>query len=183
MRVFVPILLAGVTLFAGCAATETDSNTSEPGLLSWMWNNPLNPYRHEDQRPKDKKERVSVDLRGLVAQVAIQPVTPKLSEDRVITVTVRIQNKGKRRAQLVFSTTQRVEAVIKDKAGRVIERWSEDHRFENEPGIVAINSGERAEYNLSVATREMAAGEKYTVEASVFGHEALHGSAVVTPVK
>jgi hypothetical protein len=187
MRVFVPILLAGVSLLAGCATTETGSTTSEPGLFSWMWNASykINPFasRPAQQTKENEPERGGVNLKTLAMQVVVTPTAPKLSEDRVITVSIRISNKAKHRAQLAFSTSQRVEALIKDKSGRIIERWSEDHRFEQEPGVVSINPGERAEYNLSVATREMAVGEKYTVEAYVFGHEGLHGSAVVTPQK
>jgi hypothetical protein len=85
-------------------------------------------------------------------------------------------------AQLHFPTSQRVDAVVKNTAGKVVEHWADDHRFENEPGIVAINPGERLEYHLNVATRELSAGSEFTVEGFFPNYEPLRASAKVVPV-
>jgi Intracellular proteinase inhibitor len=121
--------------------------------------------------------------RDEAAQVTVDPAAPKLGEQRQMNVILRVTNKGKRLAQLEFPTAQRVDGIIRDKLGNVIERWSEDHSFEKEPGVVSINPGERVEFTMSIATREMTAGETYTVEAFLLEHETLRGSAHVTPAR
>lgn len=185
MRVILPLLLSSLALLAGCSSgSDSDTTADEPGLLGRMWESTqkLNPLRGNMQ-PREPKERKTLNLRSLHAQMTVEPTAPKLSEQRQITVTLRVTNKGKRLAQLEFPTSQRVEGVIRDKLGNVIERWSEDHSFEKDAGVVSINPGERVEYTMSIATREMSAGESYTVEAFLVEHETVRGSATVVPVR
>jgi Intracellular proteinase inhibitor len=184
MRVILPLLFSGLILLAGCSSSNSDTTADEPGLLGRMWGSTrkLNPFDRE-LKPRELKERKPLKLKSLVAHVSVDPSAPKLGEQRQMAVTLRLTNKGKRLAQLEFSTTQRVEGVIRDRLGNVIERWSDDQRFERESGVVSINPGERVEYTLNLATREMSAGETYSAEALVVGYESLHGSASVTPLR
>ena len=103
-------------------------------------------------------------------------------EQRKMIVSVRLTNKGGRLAQLDFPTTQRVDLYLKDKAGKVLEHWADDQKFENDSGLVAVNPGERIEYNLTVSTREMSAGGEYTVEAFFPRYEPLRATTKVVPV-
>ena len=43
--------------------------------------------------------------------------------------------------------------------------------------------GERVEYSASVATRDLGAGNTYTVEAFFPNYEALHAAKTITPEK
>lgn len=185
MRLILPILLSSLALLAGCSSgSDADAAADEPGLLGRMWNSSqkLNPF-DRGLKPREMKQRKPVNLKALVSQITVDPPAPKLGEDRQMHVTLRLTNKGKRLVQLEFPTTQRIEGVIRDKVGNVIERWSEDHRFEKEPGVVSINPGERAEFAMNIATREMTAGETYTVEAFLLEYETLRGSASVVPLR
>jgi len=65
----------------------------------------------------------------------------------------------------------------------MIEHWSDDQRFENETGLVAINPGERLEYTANISTRDLSAGEEYIVDGFFPNHDALHGTATVVPVR
>ena len=76
-------------------------------------------------------------------------------------------------AQLEFPTSQRVEVLLKSKEGKTIEQWSQDQAFNNEPTLVTINPRERLEYSVNVATRDMVAGETYTVEGFFPNFDAL----------
>lgn len=185
MRVILPLLVSSLAFLAGCSSGPDSGTTAdEPGLLGRMWNSTqkLNPF-DRGLKPREMKERKPLNLKSILVHVTVDPTAPKLSEERQMNVTLRLTNKGKRLAQLEFPTTQRVEGIIRDKLGNVIERWSEDHSFEKEHGVVSINPGERAEYTMSLATREMTAGETYTVEAHLVEYETLRGSANVTPLR
>lgn len=185
MRVILPILLSSLVLLAGCSSSsDSSASADEPGLIGRMWESTqkLNPL-NRGLKPREMKERKPLNLKSLVASVVVDPVAPKLSEQRQMSVTLRLTNKGKRIAQLEFPTTQRVEGVIRNKLGNVIERWSEDHSFEKNAGVVSINAGERVEYTMNIATREMTAGETYVVEAHLVEYETLRGSTNVTPVQ
>jgi hypothetical protein len=185
MRVILPVFLSSLALLAGCSSgSDADTTADEPGLLGRMWNSTqkLNPF-DSGLKPREVNERKPLNLKALLVQVTVDPPAPKLGEERQMQVTLRLTNKGKRLAQLEFPTTQRVEGVIRDKLGNVVERWSEDHRFEKEAGVVSINPGERVEFAMNIATREMTAGETYTVEAFLLEYEPLRGSANVTPVR
>jgi|SRR5688572_4706902 hypothetical protein len=184
MRFIFPAILASTVILAGCASDSQSAGTNEPGLLGRMWESTqkLNPLG-SDMSPREPKQRTNVNLKSLAMELTVDPVAPKLSEQRQVTATIRLTNRGKKLVQLDFPTTQRVEAVIQDKSGSTIERWSEDERFEREPGMLAINPGERVEYRLNLATREMTPGGVYTVEAFFPSYNALRGTATVTPVK
>jgi hypothetical protein len=88
-----------------------------------------------------------------------------LPETKQIKVTIKLVNRGKKLVQLNFPSSQRIEVLVKTKEGKQIEQWSEDQAFTDEPSMVTINPDERVEYPVTVSTRDMVAGETYTVEA------------------
>jgi hypothetical protein len=103
--------------------------------------------------------------KNLALTIGLDPIPLKLSENRQIKVTLQLVNNGKRLVQLDFPTTQRIEVLLKSNAGKTIEKWSDDQSFSSEPTIVVLNPGERLEYSISLATRDMLPGEQYEVEA------------------
>jgi hypothetical protein len=117
----------------------------------------------------------------LVPSIAITPLPVKLSEARTFKVTLQLSNKGRKLVQLDFPTTQRIEVLVTDASGKRVEQWSEDQAFDNEPTLVTINAGERLEYVANVATRDLKAGEKYTVEAFFPNFDQLRATKTITP--
>lgn len=177
------LLSCGAALLAACSS-EPKPASDEPGLLGRMWQSTqkLNPL-HRELKPKQMKEGQPQNLKAIVATLSVDPPAPKLAEVRLVNVRLHLLNRGKRMVRLDFPTTQRIDVVVKDTTGKVVEQWSEYHRFEKEPGLVAINPGERLEYPASVATREMKAGQTCTIEAWMPAYESLRASAAVTPVE
>jgi hypothetical protein len=153
-------------------------------MLGRMWESTqkLNPLRRE-LKPREMKQPVPQDLRSIAASLAVEPPAPKLAEVRLVKARLQLVNRGKRMVRLDFPTTQRIDVVVKDSTGKVVEEWSEYHRFEKEPGTVTINPGERLEYSASVATREMRPDQTFTIEAWMPSYDLLRASASVTPVK
>ena len=183
------LLLALASCLAACSSKpEQQAADQEPGFLGRMWGSTvtatqkLNPFDGE-MKPKEKKPAVPVSYKGLKIDLRVEPPAPKLGEQRQVAVIIRLTNKGKRLVQLNFPTTQRIDVIVKNKLGKQIEHWSDDQRFENEAGLVAINPGERLEYTANVSTREMNAGEDYTVEGFFPNHEPLHATGIISPLR
>ena len=110
---------------------------------------------------------------GLVTELKLSPLPLKLSESNRLKVTLTLANRGRKLSSLEFPTSQRIEVLIKNSAGKTIEQWSQDQSFTSEPTLVTINPGERAEYAVEVATRDMVAGQSYTVEGFLPKYETL----------
>ncbi len=149
---FRPVLLLSIFLAFNFVAHAADE---KPGLL----NRTLQTLH---LAPRAKKDSVHVQNLTLNMDVAPQPV--KLPETRQMKVTLSLLNRSKKFVHLEFPTTQRIDIVVSDKTGKTVTRWSEDQSFANEPAYVTINPGERIEYNASVATRDLVAGEPYTID-------------------
>ena len=107
----------------------------------------------------------------------------KLADTRAIKVTVTLANKGKKLVQLDFPTTQRIEVLVKNKAGKRVVQWSEDQAFTNDPTLIAINPRERLEYSANIPTRDLVAGETYTIEAFFPNFDQLRKAQTITPEK
>ncbi len=170
------LLLALALPMAVVATEEVPPPTPKPSVLSRI----LNPFGWG--RAKEPKVR-GVNFRQLEMGLRIEPEVVKLSENRQIKVTLTLANRGGKLAQLEFPTSQRVEVLLKKQNGQIVEQWSQDQAFTNEPTSVAINPKERLEYSVSLSTREMAAGETYTVEGYFPNFEALRQTATVKPEK
>ena len=173
------LLLALFPLAAAMsAAEENPPATPKPSILDRV----LHPFG--GGKPKDKEsETKATRFKHLDLTMTLDPKVLKPSETRQFKVTITLVNKGKQLAQLEFPTSQRIEVIVKTKAGKLVEQWSEDQSFLNEPSLVAINPGERVEYVANLATRDLAAGENYVVEAFFPNYEALRGELPLTPAK
>lgn len=119
----------------------------------------------------------------LAVRMKLAPLPLKLSETNRLKVTLTLVNHGKKLAPLEFPTSQRIEVLIKNSAGKMIEQWSQDQAFTSEPTVVTINPNERAEYSVEVATRELSAGQTYTVQGFLPSYEMLKAEQKLVPEK
>ncbi len=176
---FRPLLILALIVSGGAlSAAEDQPPAPKPGLLKrttdFLW-----PFGRKSG--EGKAAAASQSWKKLAPSVTIDPEPVKLSEVRTFKVTLQLANKGKKLVQLDFPTTQRIEVLLKDAAGKRIEQWSEDQAFENEPTLVTINPGERLEYVANVATRDLKAGDSYTVEAFFPNYEELRATKKIVP--
>ncbi len=124
------------------------------------------------------------NAQGLVAEMRFTPDPAKLGETRQLDVTLVVRNVSKRRlASLKFATSQRIEILLRDPAtGKVLSQWSQDRTFDPNGGYLLINPGERLEFNQSITTRELKAGNTYNLEAYLIGYDReLRAMRVVIP--
>jgi len=173
-------------LLAACSAGSKPGAGGEPkpGFIGRTWRSAAKviPFRGEP-KPAVVSKTSSAKFRGLEMKMTAEPLAPKLGDTRQLTVTLRLENKGKRLVQLDFPTTQRIEVLVRNTAGKLVEQWSEDQAFQNEPGLVAINPRERLEYTATVSTRDFAADQDYIVEGFFPNYENLRATVKVTPVR
>ncbi len=93
-----------------------------------------------------------------------------MAERRELDAKYTVLNNTKKIIRLDFNTTQRIDILTFDPAGKVVEKWSEDRLFMLQEGVVIINPKERIEYSEKVATRDMKPSEPYTIKADVIGY-------------
>ena len=153
-------------------ATPAPAVEKKPGIM----NRVLHPFGGGKDSASKSNGRLAVDLK-------FAPVPLKLSETNRLKVTLTLINHGKKLAPLEFPTSQRIEVLIKNNVGKTIEKWSDDQPFTNDPSVVAINPGERAEYTVEVATREMSAGQLYSVEGFFPAYNTLRAEKTLVPEK
>ena len=119
----------------------------------------------------------------LSVEMKLSPLPLKLAETNRLKVTLTLANHGKKLAPLEFPTSQRIEVLVKNSAGKTVEQWSQDQAFTSEPTVVTINPGERAEYSVEVATRDLSAGQSYTVRGFFPKYEELKAEKMLVPEK
>jgi hypothetical protein len=124
-----------------------------------------------------------VGWRNLAMALTLDPPQVKLPETRAVRVALAVVNKGSTAVQLHFPTTQRIEVLLKTEDGKVISKWSEDQKVDQEQGFLVINPEERLEYSANVSTREMTAGRSYIIEAYFPNFDELRASKSLMPVK
>jgi hypothetical protein len=190
MRIRLLTVFSSAALLGGCSSAPepAPAQPERPGIVGRMWGSTVNAGRRlnpfdGDLKPRQMKERRPLNLKSLSVDIVVDPPAPKLGEQRQMIVSVRLTNKGHRLVQLDFPTTQRVDLFLKDKSGKILEHWADDQKFENESGLVAINPGERIEYNLNVSTREMTAGSEFMIEALFPRYEPLRATTKVVPTQ
>ena len=153
-------------------ATPAPSAEKKPGILKRV----MHPFG-------GGKDAGSKAQGRLVVALKLSPLPLKLAETNRLKVTLTLTNHGKKLAPLEFPTSQRMEVVIKNSAAKTIEQWSQDQAFTNEPTVLMVNPGERVEYSVEVATREMSAGQTYKVLGFFPGHETLRAEQTVVVEK
>ena len=128
----------------------------------------------------------SVNFRSLGAppensKLKVEPAEFFLKDRREINVTYSIFNNTKNLARIEYPTSQHIEILTYDAQRKVIDRWSDDHAFDKQEGIVIINPHERIEYQEKIPTREMKPGEPYKIEAKVASEPNFISSQTITP--
>lgn len=159
----------------GAGAAAPAPATPKPSVMHRL----LHPFGG----PAAPEATKDASLKNLEMGAGVEPPAPRLSETREVKVTVTLANKGRKLAQLAFPTNQRIEVLLKDKTGRKLVQWSEDQAFFAEPTLITINPGERLEYAATVSTRDLVAGETYTLEAFFPNLPELHRTLGLAPVK
>ena len=173
MKFRLPVLACLLFCSIAGAATAAEDPTPEkrPGMFSRL----LNVFRGSDGKSGQLK------WKKLLLTMKLEPLPLKLGETRQLKVTLQLTNESKKFVQLEFPTTQRIEVLVKRPDGKLVEQWSEDQSFSSEPSLVTINPGERLEYGVSVATRDMVAGEPFVIEAFFPNYEPLRVEQTIVP--
>lgn len=153
-------------------ATPAPAAEKKPGIM----NRVLHPFGGGKGAAKKANGNLTAGLK-------LSPQPLKLSEANRLKVTVTLINYGRKLVPLEFPTSQRIEVLIKDSTGKTIEQWSQDQAFANEPTVVTINGGERAEYSVEVATRDLSAGQSYTIEGFLPAYNTLRATQTLVPEK
>jgi hypothetical protein len=117
----------------------------------------------------------------LEVSLRLEPLPLKLSQTNRLKVTMTLTNRTRKLASLEFPTSQRIEVLVKTSGGKLVEQWSQDQAFTHEPTILAVNPGERAEYKVEVATRDLSAGQSYVVQGFFPNYEALKAETTLVP--
>ena len=154
------------------AATPVPVAEKKPGIVHRV----LHPFGGGKGAPAKNNGRLAVEMK-------LSPLPLKLAETNRLKVTLTLVNHGKKLAPLEFPTSQRIEVLIKNGAGKTIEQWSQDQAFTSEPTVVTINPGERAEYSVEVATRDLSAGQSYSVQGFFPKYEELKAQQTLVPEK
>lgn len=115
------------------------------------------------------------------SKLVVDPTTFSLDDRREITVTFSVQNKTSRLVKLDFPTSQRIEILVRDPNGKVIQKWSDDRAFTDQSGVVMIDPDEHIQYEEKIATRDMQPGKTYTIEASLANNPEFTKTVNVTP--
>ena len=115
------------------------------------------------------------------SKLTVAPSTFALSSRREVTVTYVVMNRTTKLMKLDFPTSQRIEILVRDPNGKVIEKWSDDRAFDDVSGVVMINPGERIQYEEKIATRDMQPGQSYVIEASLANNPQFTRTATVKP--
>lgn len=128
----------------------------------------------------------SVNLRRLTRRpttenLTVEPTAFSLTDRRELEGTYTLRNNTGKIIRLDYPTSQRIDLLTKDAEGQVVTRWSDDRAFKPQEGIVIINPKERIEYREKIPTRDMKAGQTYTIQADVIGYPEYTASEPVTP--
>jgi hypothetical protein len=173
------VALACSLLFAFSVYANDDADsTPKPTLLGETLQ-----FLHLKHSPKAASSPAPALHHGLQIQLDIAPSPISLSNDREIQATVTLYNRTKKYVDLNFPTTQRIEILVIDSSGKVVNTWSEDQSFTDDPASITVNPQERLQYNATVATREMNPGQPYIIQASFPSYPDLKAEQSVIPAK
>jgi hypothetical protein len=115
------------------------------------------------------------------SKLVVEPAQFSLDDRREITVTFTVENKTAKLVKMDFPTAQRIEILVRDGNGKVIDKWSDDRAFADVSGVVMINPGEHIQYEEKISTRDMQPGTTYTIEASLANNPEFTKTATITP--
>jgi Intracellular proteinase inhibitor len=152
------VLLALLFAIVGRSLGQEAAPTATPHRRSWL-GRMLHPFSSEPI-PQYKDPR----LRGLAVDLEITPQTVKLSEVRQLGIKVTLTNQSKRPVTFEFPTNQRIEIYLRNSAGNILTKWSDNHAITETPGTVLVNPQEHVEYNETIATRDLTPNKVFIAE-------------------
>ncbi|PYJ26969.1 MAG: hypothetical protein DMF24_04045 [Verrucomicrobia bacterium] len=147
-----------ILLMAGGIFGQEAAPTATPRRRGWL-SRILHPFS-PDVIPQYKDPR----LRGLSLDLQITPQTVKLSEVRQLGIKVTLANLSKRPVPLDFPTNQRIEIYLRNSAGDILTKWSDNHAIAEKPGTILVNPQERIEYSETISTRELTPNKVFIAE-------------------
>src|SRR5436190_4124917 len=153
------ILLLLLLLMAGNIFGQDITPTPTPARRRGWLSRILHPFSPEVV-PHYKDPR----LRGLALDLQITPQTVKLSEVRQLGVKVTLANLSKRPVSLDFTTNQQVEISLRNSAGDILTKWSDNHAIREKSARALINPQEHVEYNEMIATRDLTPNKVFVAE-------------------
>jgi hypothetical protein len=159
-RALSALLLSLGVAFSAHASPDAGA-TPTPGLMTKTLQ-----FLHLKHGPRPANGSNPANVHGNIElKMSIDPAEIQLSTTRQVQVTVGLYNRSKKEfVHLDFPTSQRIEILTLDSTGKVVNTWSEDQSFTSDPATITVNPGERVEYNASVPTREMSAGQPYIIQ-------------------
>ena len=172
---FLPALAVFSLSIGGCT-TASRITTQVTSVFS------TSSTEKKEKAPKPPKAKKGDPTATLAFQMEVQPKEIKLSEARQLKLNIALVNEGRRFTQLHFPTTQRIEILVRDDKDHLVTQWSEDRAYEQTPGYVGINPGERVEYNTTISTRDLQAGRSYKVFAFLPNYENLRAEKEIKPL-
>ena len=152
------VLLFLISAIVGRTLGQEPAPTATPHRRSWL-GRILHPFSPEVV-PQYKDPR----LRGLALDLQITPQTVKLSEVRQLEIKMTLTNVSKRPVSLDFRTNQRVEIYLRNSAGDILTKWSDNHAITEKSATVLINPQEHVEYNEMIATRDLTPNKVFVAE-------------------
>jgi hypothetical protein len=177
------LLFALFPLAAASAADATPTPTPKPSILNRLLHPFGGPQKKETATDVKGTDVKGTHFKHLSMNMTVEPNTLRLSEAHELKAKVTLSNHGAQLVQMDFPTSQRIEVVIKTRAGKLVEQWSEDQAFQNEPSLVTINPDERVEYVATMATRDLVAGESYILEAFFPNYDTMRVQVPLVPQK
>ena len=152
------VLLFLTLTIVGSAFGQDVAPTATPHRRSWL-GRILHPFAREPVLQYNDPR-----LRGLALDLQITPQTVKLAEVRQLAVKVTLTNQSNRLVTLDFRSNQRIEIYLKNAAGQVLTKWSENHAIAEKPATVVINPQEHIEYDETIATRDLTPNKVFVAE-------------------
>ncbi len=137
-------------------------------------------FRAITQKKADKPRHVVSEGKSPLS-IILEPAQFELKHRREITVTLIFTNESDRQIRLTFPTTQRIDLLLKDKTGAIIEKWSDYHSFDPLEEVVAVNPHETIAYSQRFPTRNMKRLETYTLDASFSSQPQYKQSIPICP--
>jgi len=152
------VLLFLISAIVGRTLGQEPAPTATAHRRSWL-GRILHPFSPEVV-PQYKDPR----LRGLALDLQITPQTVRLSEVRQLEIKMTLTNVSKRPVSLDFATNQRVEIYLRNSAGDILTKWSDNHAITEKSATVLINPKEHVEYNEMIATRDLTPNKVFVAE-------------------
>src|SRR2546427_10902271 len=122
------VLLVLIVFVAGAMVGQDVTPTPTPARKRGWLSRVLHPFSPQ-LVPQYKDPR----LRGLALDLQITPQTVKLSEVRQLEIKVTLTNLSKRPVTLEFPTNQRIEIYLRNSAGNILTKWSDNHAIAERP--------------------------------------------------